>query len=74
MNEKTNKTLSLLKELSDSPKRDNSAYHKALSEARAAFEAAEMALGGAFRVKTKVKQKKNGEIVVKWVFRKENKG
>ena len=74
MNEKTNKTLSLLKELSDSPKRDNSAYHKALSEARAAFEATEMALGGAFRVKTKVKQKKNGEIVVKWVFRKENKG
>ena len=67
-------TRALMKELADSPKRDNSAYHKALSEARAAFEAAEMALGGAFRVKTKVKQKKDGEIVVKWVFRKENKG
>ena len=63
-------TLALLKELADSPKRDNSAYHQALSEARAAFEAAEIALGGPVTVITKVKHKKNGEYVVKWVFQR----
>ncbi len=70
MIEKSHKTLALMKELVDSPKRDNSAYHKALAEARLAFEAAEIAIGGPVSVKTKVKHKKNGEFVVKWVFQK----
>ena len=63
-------TRTLMKELADSPKRDNSAYHKALSEARAAFEEAVIAFGGPVSVKTKVKHKKNGDYVVKWVFQK----
>lgn len=74
MSHAKSQTLALLKELAESPKRDNSAYHKALAEARFAFEAAETALGRPVSVKTKVKHKKNGEIVVKWVFREENKG
>ena len=39
----------LLKEVAETPKRDNSAYHAAMAEARQAFEKAEAALGGPVR-------------------------
>lgn len=61
--------IALMKALAESPKRDNSAYHKAMAEARQAFEDAEAALGGAVRVKTKIKTKSSGEYVVKWTFK-----
>ncbi len=59
----------LLKALADTPKRDNSAYHQAIAEARRAFEAAEARLGGPVKVKIKSKTKSNGDYVVKWTFR-----
>jgi hypothetical protein len=59
----------LMRALADSPKRDNSAYHKAMAEARQAFEAAEKAFGGRVKVKTKTKSKPNGDYVVKWTFK-----
>jgi len=58
----------VLKAVADSPKRDNSAYHKAMAEAREAFQAAEAQLGGLVTVKTKTKLKNNGKYIVKWVF------
>jgi hypothetical protein len=58
----------ILKALADGPRRDNSIYHKAIAEARRAFEQAEQALDGPVRLKTKTKRKKNGEYVVKWTF------
>lgn len=58
----------VLKAVADSPKRDNSAYHKAMAEAREAFRNAEAELGGPVTVKTKAKLKSNGKYVVKWVF------
>jgi hypothetical protein len=61
----------LFKAVAEIPKRDNSAYHKALAEARQAFEAAELALGGTFRVQTKTKTKRNGDFVVKWIFKRQ---
>ena len=60
----------LVKEVADSPKRDNSAYHAAMAEARQAFEKAESALGGPVSVKTKTKLKRNGDYVVKWTFQR----
>ena len=60
----------LLKEVAESPKRDNSVYHKAIAEARQAFEDAESALGGPVKVRTKTKMKRNGDYVVKWTFRR----
>ncbi|CDZ35092.1 Hypothetical protein NGAL_HAMBI1145_26950 [Neorhizobium galegae bv. officinalis] len=60
----------LLKEVAESPKRDNSVYHKAIAEARQAFEDAESALGGPVEVRTKTKMKRNGDYVVKWTFRR----
>jgi hypothetical protein len=60
----------LLKAVVDSPKRDNSAYHQAMAEARQAFETAEAALGGPVQVRTKTKMKSNGDYVVKWTFRR----
>ncbi len=62
--------MALLKAIAESPKRDNSAYHHAITEARQAFEDAEMALGGPVRVRTKTKMKRNGEYVVKWTFKR----
>ncbi|KKX30427.1 hypothetical protein [Rhizobium sp. LC145] len=59
----------LLKAVAESPKRDNSAYHKAIAEAREAFEQAEVLLGGPVEVRTKTKVKRNGEYVVKWTFK-----
>jgi hypothetical protein len=63
--------MAILKAMADSPKRDNSAYHQAMAEARQAFENAEAALGGPVRVKTKTKQKRSGEYVVKWTFKRD---
>lgn len=63
-------TIALLKEIADSPKRDNSAYHLAMAEARQAFEDAEVALGGPVRVRTKTKLKRSGEFTVKWTFKR----
>ena len=59
----------VLKAVAESPKRDNSAYHKAMAEAREAFEQAEALLGGPVDVRTKTKVKRNGEYVVKWTFK-----
>lgn len=60
----------LIKAVADTPRRDNSAYHQALAEAREMFDQAEAALGGPVRIKTKTKTKlkPNGKYVVKWVF------
>lgn len=63
-------TIALLKAIADSPKRDNSAYHRAMAEARQAFEDAEIALGGPVRVRTKSKMKRGGEYTVKWTFKR----
>ncbi|MEN3147886.1 hypothetical protein ABCW43_11260 [Neorhizobium sp. IRAMC:178] len=60
----------LIKAVAESPKRDNSVYHKAIAEARQAFEDAEAALGGPVEVRTKSKVKRNGDYVVKWTFRR----
>ncbi|CCM77371.1 hypothetical protein [Rhizobium mesoamericanum] len=60
----------VVKAVAESPRRDNSAYHQAMSNARQAFEAAEAALGGPVQVKTKTKMKRSGEYVVKWVFKR----
>ena len=67
--DKTPDTLALLKAIADSPRRDNSSYHDAMAQARQAFEAAEEAIGGPVRVKTKIKTKRNGDYVVKWIFK-----
>lgn len=61
----------LVKALADGPRRDNSVYHKAMAEARQAFEQAEAALGGPVVVKTKTKLKANGKYVVKWMFERD---
>ncbi len=60
----------LIKAVAEGPRRDNSAYHRAIAEARRAFEAAEEALGGPVRFKTKTKIKSGGEFAVKWTFRR----
>nr|WP_275791187.1 hypothetical protein [Rhizobium gei] len=59
----------LFKEIAESPKRDNGVYHRAMAEARQAFENAQSALGGSVQVKTKTKLKRNGDYIVKWTFR-----
>lgn len=70
MTENKPEMTALLKEIAESPKRDNSAYHAAMAEARQAFETAEGALGGRVKVKTKAKLKRNGDYVVKWTFKR----
>jgi hypothetical protein len=63
--------IALLKAIAESPKRDNSAYHQAIAEARQAFEEAEIALGGpVVEVRTKTKTKRNGDYIVKWTFKR----
>jgi hypothetical protein len=69
MSEDKPDTAALLKGLADSPRRDNSAYHQAMAEARQAFEDAERALDGPVQVRIKTKMKRNGEYVVKWTFK-----
>ncbi len=63
-------TAALLKAIADSPKRDNSVYHRAMAEARQAFEDAETTLGAPVSVRTKSKLKRNGDYVVKWTFKR----
>lgn len=58
----------VLKAVAETPRRDNSAYHRAMADARIAFDNAEAALGGPVEVEIKAKLKKNGTYVVKWVF------
>lgn len=58
----------LIKAVADTPRRDNSAYHQAMAEARETFARAEAALGGPVTVKIKTRLKPNGKYVVKWVF------
>jgi len=62
-------TIALLRAMADSPKRDNSAYHQAMAQARQAFEDAEAELGGPVQVKMKSKRKGSGAYVVKWTFK-----
>ena len=66
--DKTDMT-AIFKAVADDPKRDNSAYHQAMAEARRSFEDAEAALGVPVTVKMKAKQKRNGDYVVKWTFK-----
>jgi hypothetical protein len=68
MNEDKPEIAALLKAMAESPRRDNSTYHKAMAEARQAFEDAETALGGPLQVKTKTKLTRKGRYVVKWTF------
>lgn len=63
-------TIALLKAIADSPKRDNSTYHRVMAEARQAFDEAELALGGPVRVRIKTKMKRSGEYTVKWTFKR----
>jgi hypothetical protein len=63
-------TIALIKAIADSPKRDNSVYHRAMAEARQAFEDAEVALGGPVRVRIKTKLKRNGEYTFKLTFKR----
>lgn len=63
-------TIALFKAVADSPKRDNSVYHRAMAEARRAFEDAEAALGGPVQVRTRTKLKGNGKYTVKWTFQR----
>ncbi|AYD02116.1 hypothetical protein [Neorhizobium sp. NCHU2750] len=58
----------LIKAVADTPRRDNSAYHQAMAEAREMFDKAEAALGGPVTMRAKTKLKPNGKYVVKWVF------
>ena len=62
--------IDLINEIAEAPRRDNSVYHQAVSEARRAFEEAEIALGGPVRVTMKTKMKRNGGYVVKWTFKR----
>jgi hypothetical protein len=62
--------IALLRAIAESPKRDNSAYHQAIAEARQAFKEAEIALGGPVEVRTKTKMKRNGDYIVKWTFKR----
>lgn len=59
----------MVKALAESPRRDNSAYHQAMAQARLAFEQAQAEIGGPVAVTTKAKRKRNGNYVVKWVFK-----
>lgn len=59
----------LAKVLVDSPRRDNTLYHQVMAQARQAFEEAEEAIGGPAEVRMKAKRKRNGNYVVKWVFK-----
>ena len=58
----------IVKAVADSPRRDNSAYHQAMAEARQAFADAEAALGAPVKMKMKAKLKRDGRYVVKWTF------
>jgi hypothetical protein len=60
----------LIKAVAESPRRDNSAYHQAMAEAREMFSQAEAAIGGPVVVKSKAKMKTSGKYVVKWTFEK----
>lgn len=62
--------IALLKAMAESPKRDNSAYHTAMAQARHAFESAELTLGGPVEVKMKSKVNRSGDYVVKWTFKR----
>jgi hypothetical protein len=68
VNEDNLDMVALLKALAEAPRRDNTAYHRAVAEARQAFADAELALGGPVRLRTKTKLKRNGAYVVKWTF------
>ena len=59
----------LMRIVTESPRRDNSAYHEAMSQARRAFEAAQTAFDGPVRAKVKTRIKRNGDYVVKFTFK-----
>jgi len=60
--------IAIAQQVAESPRRDNSAYLRAIAEARQAFQDAEIALGGPVQVRSKAKQKRSGAYVVKWTF------
>lgn len=69
MGEDAKNMIALMQAMANSPRRDNSSYHKAMAEARRAFADAERELGGPVVVKTKTRKKRNGNYVVKWTFK-----
>lgn len=50
------------------PRRDNTAYHKAMKEAREAFAAAEVALGGPVKISSEVSQNDRGDYIMTMTF------
>ncbi len=59
----------LMRLMAESPRRDNSAYHEAMSEARRSFAAAQAAFDVPVRVRVKTRIKRNGDYVVKFTFK-----
>lgn len=64
----------LMRLVAKSPRRDNSAYHQAMADARQAFEAAQAAFDGPVRAKVKTRLKRNGDYVVKFTFKPAQRG
>jgi hypothetical protein len=61
----------IAKAVADTPRRDNTAYHEAMAQARRAFEEAQAAFGEqSVQLKMKTKIKRNGDHVVKWTFKR----
>ena len=58
----------VMKAVAESPKRDNSAYHKAMADAREAFQNAEAELGGVVSGTPQAQRKRTGHYVGKGVF------
>lgn len=54
--------------LRDMPRRDNTAYHKAMKEAREAFAAAEVALGGPVKISSEVSLNDRGDYIMTMTF------
>jgi hypothetical protein len=70
LDEDSKATTALMMAAIDAPKRDNTDYLRALAEVRRAFADAEATLGPGLLVRTKRKKKRNGDHVVKLIFKK----
>lgn len=74
MDEERKAATALMMAAIDTPKRDNTDYHRAMAEIRRAFADAENAFGPGMVLRTKRKRKKNGDLVVKLTFKKTKQG